>query len=773
MKRSLTLKFSLLVLAAALWPVVGAQAQQPNMPGGDYPDPDGFSITYPEGWIAINKESAAKLPAGQKAWLATNKINFDAVRVVLVHAGGKDFLEYVTVGVKPKEVPISDADLPGFVQGIKDEYKKANIELENADYHIADVGGTKGYQLEYTVKAGANATPLRIRLDVVPGGGKTYSLTFTSTQDQFGSMQSVFDQMLTSFHGPRPRLSDHGWPNYPLPAPTKFGTDHEHGRGTGFYISLFKVLMVWLLFVLWVKTTDWVSQDCLRVNLNYVLWNSVVFFTFIAAFVLIWIIPMFEVALPLLLVAYLAPLGTFVIIRNKAVPNHQRVLTPSHIRHMISRAAGLFGMKVANEKQADWQKGPPVNFKGKTGGGRDAEANLLLARRSPGYVPAKTLAADLLNRRGDAAMMEFNAANVSVRFQIDGVWHNAEPLEREPGTLVLAVIKTLAGLDAQLQTKRQDGSFTAEFKGANFLCRVNTQPAEGGERAVWYFHPTKTPIMTLEELGMRPKTQEQLKELVGRSKGLVVISAMPQAGLSSLFDGVLKSCDRYMRDFASVEDVGFREHDIENLQVTTYNPAAKETAVQALDKVVRTYPNVIVMRTLPDGETAKVLCEQYKEDRLVLTGLRAKDATESLLRVMMLKVPPQDFVNAISGAVCVRLIRKLCDECKESYPAPADVLQQFGIPPGKVQTLFRPPSEPDPKRACPNCQGLGYKGRTGLFELLVVDDALREVLLKSPKLDLVRAAARRGGMKTFQEEGLVLVVKGVTSLVELQRVLKG
>jgi type II secretory ATPase GspE/PulE/Tfp pilus assembly ATPase PilB-like protein len=248
---------------------------------------------------------------------------------------------------------------------------------------------------------------------------------------------------------------------------------------------------------------------------------------------------------------------------------------------------------------------------------------------------------------------------------------------------------------------------------------------------------------------------------------------MPSGGLSNLFDAALKICDRYMRDFAAVEDVNYREHEIENLQVTTYNSKVGETPVPVLEKLIRTYPNALVVRTLTDGATAKFLCEQVTEDRLVLAGMRSKDAPETLLRVLLLKVPSKDFVNVASGVICVRLVRKLCDACKEGYPAPAELLQQFGIPPGKVQTLFRPPTQTDPKKPCPECLGIGYKGRIGLFELLVVDDGLREVLTKSPKLDLVRAAARRGGMKTFQEEGLVLVVKGVTSLVELQRVLKG
>ncbi len=321
------------------------------------------------------------------------------------------------------------------------------------------------------------------------------------------------------------------------------------------------------------------------------------------------------------------------------------------------------------------------------------------------------------------------------------------------------------------RVKRLNGSFAADYQKNHYFCKLQSQGVENGERLIVQFRETKAPVHTLEELGMRPKTQEQLKELIGRSAGFVIFSSMPYGGLSNLFDATLKACDRYVRDFAAVEDVNNREHEIENLQVTTYNSATGETPVPALEKIIRTYPNALVVRTLTDTATAKLLCEQVTEDRLVLTSMRSKDAPETLLRVLLLKVPPKDFINVASGVVCVRLIRKLCDACKEGYPAPAEILQQFGIPPGKVQTLFRPPTQADPKKPVPNAKASATKGRTGLFEILVVDDGVREVLTKSPKPDLVRAAARRGGMKTFQEEGLVLVVKGVTSLAELQRVL--
>ena len=125
-----------------------------------------------------------------------------------------------------------------------------------------------------------------------------------------------------------PTVTSDGWPEYPLPAPTQFRKDPERGRGPGFYFSLFKIALVCALFFLWVKTTDWVSQDCLRLSLNYLVWNSVVFGVFAAAFLLLWVLPWFEVTYALMVVAYLAPLGVYLIIRNKTVEAHLTVMTP-------------------------------------------------------------------------------------------------------------------------------------------------------------------------------------------------------------------------------------------------------------------------------------------------------------------------------------------------------------------------------------------------------------------------------------------------------------
>ena len=119
-----------------------------------------------------------------------------------------------------------------------------------------------------------------------------------------------------------------------------------------------------------------------------------------------------------------------------------------------------------------------------------------------------------------------------------------------------------------------------------------------------------------------------------------------------------------------------------------------------------------------------------------------------------------------------RLIRKLCPDCKVGYTPPADVLKKLGIPPGKVEQLYRPPKPEEIEKPCKTCQAIGYLGRTGLFELLVVTDQMREILIKQPKLELLKQAARAAHQRSLQEEGVLLVAQGITSLQELQRVLQ-
>jgi type II secretory ATPase GspE/PulE/Tfp pilus assembly ATPase PilB-like protein len=173
-----------------------------------------------------------------------------------------------------------------------------------------------------------------------------------------------------------------------------------------------------------------------------------------------------------------------------------------------------------------------------------------------------------------------------------------------------------------------------------------------------------------------------------------------------------------------------------------------------------------------------MICDEVAaEERFAISTVRAKDAVEALLRVYAIeKAPVPEFRNQVSAVLSQRLVRKLCDKCKEPYAPSADVLKQLGLPPDRVKAFYRPPTvkaDEDKREICRECGGVGYLGQTAIFELLIVDDLMRKTLAASPKLDVLRAAARKSGLKSLQEEGILMVVRGATSLPELMRVLKG
>src|SRR3990172_3876409 len=177
--------------------------------------------------------------------------------------------------------------------------------------------------------------------------------------------------------------------------------------GPGFYLSWLKILACWLVFLVGVATTDWVSRDCQVTKLNHLRWNPIVFGTFLAAFVLVWLIPLFAVSFPLLVIALVAPFTTYVLSRNKRVESHERVFTPDHIRHWVARLLSGKKTQVDTEKKDPHETGPPVILSARGGATeREDRANLLAARQAPGFRDARVVVADGMSRRADAIMLD-------------------------------------------------------------------------------------------------------------------------------------------------------------------------------------------------------------------------------------------------------------------------------------------------------------------------------------------------------------------------------
>jgi type II secretory ATPase GspE/PulE/Tfp pilus assembly ATPase PilB-like protein len=548
-------------------------------------------------------------------------------------------------------------------------------------------------------------------------------------------------------------------------------------RGSGFYLSPWKILAFWLLFLAWVQSTDWISRDAQALKLRWALWNPIVFFSFFLALLLFWTIPVFFVGLFLLLAGYLAPLIAYVVYRNKQVRSpSDKVLTPRHLNRWFARKMNSIGIKMAGAEDDPREHGPNIDYAAMGASDRDNSVNLLTARQSAGFMPSRELLDDAFQQRASHIMLDYTPQAVGVRYQIDGVWHDRSSLARDVGDPVLEVFKGLAALKTADRRSRQAGQFGVQVDKLKLNCKFTSQGTQTGERAVLQFDTKAVPFHTLEEIGMREKMRDQLLELLKQPSGLFVFSSLPSGGLTTTIDVTLTSLDRFTRNFVEVVDADKPHRDVENVHPTTYSSAAGETPAGVLPALIRTYPDVIVARDVAELETLSILVDQAGQERLAITSTRAKEAVEALLRLMMLKIPPAEFAPVVIGVLNVRLVRKLCEKCKEAYPPPPEVLKQLGLPAGRIENLYRPPTQPinpkKPDEVCDVCSGIGYFGRTAIFELLTVGDGIRQVLTTAPKLDNLRAAARKAKHRSLQEEGVLLVARGVTSIQELLRVLK-
>lgn len=551
-----------------------------------------------------------------------------------------------------------------------------------------------------------------------------------------------------------------------------FVSSDEYG-----FINPFKWAALVALVLLWVWTTDWVGRDVTELKLPPAQWvgtNMLIFgllyWWFVAP------IPMF-LGFPLLIIVWLVPLFIYIQKRNELVELHERVMTKDHLRYVFSK---LSGGKMSAERLQPWQEGPNIELKAMGADEATNNENLYKVRKAPeAYVAVKELVVEAFTRRSTRVMMDFTKDSVAFRYFIDGVWHNGQAREREPTDLMLAVMKTLANLKPEDRRNRQEGSFGAKFPDHKkpLDCNILSQGTKTGERVMLIIQGQPEKLETLADIGMRDQMIERFRELMRSDKGLIVISGKPEGGLSTTFRVSLNSTDRLIRDFSGLEPEGSGEADVMNVAYKTYNlNKPGQAPEELLPAIIRNQPDAIVVRQIENLDTLEMLVDQANKKLIIFTSIHAREAVEALLRVLAMKIDPEAYTEAVVCALNVRLCRRLCPQCKEAFqPSPA-LLKKLGIPPESCEVLYKTPTPPGPddppREPCTKCDDIGYFGRIGIFELAEVDDRMREVMIKQPKLETLRAASKAAGNRTMQEEGIRLVATGVTSLEEVGRALK-
>ncbi len=295
-----------------------------------------------------------------------------------------------------------------------------------------------------------------------------------------------------------------------------------------------------------------------------------------------------------------------------------------------------------------------------------------------------------------------------------------------------------------------------------------TSGSKAGEKLVMRILDNSKGITKLEDLGMRPKLIEQVRAVVTQPHGMFICCGPTGAGKSTSLYASLREIDRYQRNIITVEDP--IEYQMDNVTQMEVNTKAGATFASMLRSILRQDPDVIMIGEIRDQETASIACQAANTGHMVFSTVHSNDAVTSLFRLLDLGVEPFMIASALSGVMGQRLVRLLCDQCKEPYKPKPEFLKKANLPADKVNVFYRRPENPEV--VCPQCGGTGYFGRTGIYELLVVNESIREMIRENPSINKIKAEARKAGMIYLQEDGLRQVIQGRTSIEELLRVVK-
>jgi len=543
-------------------------------------------------------------------------------------------------------------------------------------------------------------------------------------------------------------------------------------RGPGLYLNLYKFIPVIVIYLLWTWTTDWVEHDTKELNnVKFATWNSVVFFSGVLGLILIFAIPIYPLSLALLLLAYFVPILVYSYVRNQTVPDDQRVLTPYHLGEVANGLLLKLGMRPMFNRDVSMvdRTGPPITFVGKSAGTAKEDPNRVhQAEESRSFMAAKELVYDAVLRRATDIHLEPTVEQLSVRYRIDGILHAAEPFDRPTGDAVINVFKVLSAMDISEKRKPQDGSFSAKLQAREFDFRVATSGSKAGEKLVMRILDNSGSISKLEDLGMRPKIIEQVRSLVTQPHGMFLCCGPTGSGKSTTLYASLREIDRYQRNIITVEDP--IEYHLDNITQMEVNTKAGQTFAISLRSILRQDPDVIMIGEIRDQETAMIACQAANTGHMVFSTVHSNDAITSLFRLLDLGVEPFMISSALTAVLGQRLVRVLCEACKEPYKPKPEFLKKANLPVEKVDVFYRRPENPE--QVCQQCGGTGYFGRTGIYELLVISEPLREMLRENPSINKIKAEARKNGMIYLQLDGLRQVIQGRTSIEELLRVVK-
>jgi general secretion pathway protein E len=365
-----------------------------------------------------------------------------------------------------------------------------------------------------------------------------------------------------------------------------------------------------------------------------------------------------------------------------------------------------------------------------------------------------------LEQRASDIHIEPFEHELKVRYRIDGVLHDVETPARRLQAAIVSRIKIMAKLNIAERRLPQDGRIKLRLMGKEIDLRVSTLPTLYGESVVLRILDRSSIVVNLESLGFPEDILEQFERLITKPYGMILVTGPTGSGKTTTLYGALDKINSPDKKIITIEDPV--EYQLLGVNQIHVKPQIGLTFANGLRSIVRQDPDVIMVGEIRDAETAEIAIQAALTGHLVFSTLHTNDAAGAVARLLEMGVEDYLLASSLLGVLAQRLVRKVCAKCRRPAEMAAEALREIGGNGGPVQAYEG--------GGCEECAQTGYRGRSGIFEFLLVSDAIRQLILKRSSADAIRDAAVRQGMRNLREDGWRTVRDGITSVAEVVRV---
>ncbi len=394
-----------------------------------------------------------------------------------------------------------------------------------------------------------------------------------------------------------------------------------------------------------------------------------------------------------------------------------------------------------------------------TAGKKDNAA--ALTGRTPAAETLDLLITEAVKDRASDIHIEPQEERLRIRYRIDGILHDMYSLPLSLHAAIVSRVKFIAGLDTSEQRRPQDGQFSIKLGGRDVDIRAATMETPGGERVTLRLLDRSLALFTLAELGLQPGVLKTYRSILKSPNGMVLVGGPSGSGKTTTLYASINELDRNERNIMTIEDpIEYNFLDVNQAQV---NSKAGITFASGLRAILRHDPDVILIGEIRDRETITAAILSALTGHLLLSAINASDAAGVLSRLFDLDVEPASMPSTLIGILAQRTVRRICPDCKALYQPSDEELRAFTAETGAAAPALYQGA------GCNLCANTGYRGRTGIFELLVMSDEIRQMLRSRAGAGDIRACAIAEGMMTMRQDGMMKVREGITSIGEVMR----